>query len=142
MLCFDHIEFYYFCMSEFFFLNQNYLPLFQGEKIFEEKLIQICMSWLEDNVYAIREAAAINLGKLVAIFGKDWGAVNVIPKVITMSREKNYLHRIICLQCFNVSGKLVSHCGNMNINVTLRTIILTNSVQYTIKIEYLNPKII
>ena len=54
-------------------------------------------------VFAIREAATINLKKLVEKFGIDWAQQTVIPKVLQMSRDQNYLHRLTCLFCINVS---------------------------------------
>lgn len=56
------------------------------------------------SVYAIREAATQNLKKLVEKFGKDWAQQTVIPKVLQMSRDQNYLHRMTCLFCINVSA--------------------------------------
>ena len=61
------------------------------------------MTWLIDHVYAIREAATNNLKKLVEKFGTDWAQQTIIPKVIAMSRDQNYLHRMTCLFCMNVS---------------------------------------
>lgn len=55
------------------------------------------------SVYAIREAATLNLKKLVEKFGKDWAQQTVIPKVLVMSHDQNYLHRLTCLFCINVS---------------------------------------
>jgi len=46
----------------------EYMPLLAGQlgvEFFNEKLNSLCMSWLIDQVYAIREAAANNLKKLV-----------------------------------------------------------------------------
>ena len=37
-----------------------------GVEFFDEKLSALCMTWLIDHVYAIREAATNNLKKLVA----------------------------------------------------------------------------
>lgn len=56
------------------------------------------------SVYAIREAATLNLKKLVEKFGPEWAQNTVIPKVLAMSRDQNYLHRMTCLFCINVSG--------------------------------------
>jgi hypothetical protein len=53
-------------------------------------------------VFAIREAATLNLKKLVEKFGPEWAQSTVIPKVIAMSRDQNYLHRMTCLFCINV----------------------------------------
>ena len=65
------------------------------------------MTWLIDHVYAIREAATNNLRKLVEKFGTDWAQQTIIPKVIAMSRDQNYLHRMTCLFCINVSALLL-----------------------------------
>lgn len=52
------------------------------------------MSWLGDCVYAIREAATLNLKHLVRIFGSEWAKKSVLPKIIAMGNENNYIHRI------------------------------------------------
>ncbi len=54
-------------------------------------------------MYAIREAATLNLKKLVEKFGAEWAQNTVIPKVVGMSRNQNYLHRLTCLFSINVS---------------------------------------
>ena len=56
----------------------------------------------------IREAATNNLKKLVEKFGTDWAQQTVIPKVVAMARDQNYLHRMTCLFCINV---LAQACG-------------------------------
>jgi serine/threonine-protein phosphatase 2A regulatory subunit A len=60
------------------------------------------MSWLTDHVFAIREAATNNLKKLVEKFGRDWAQNTVIPKVIQLARDQNYLYRMTCLFAINV----------------------------------------
>ena len=52
------------------------LDHFQGVEVFEEKLNNLCMQWLIDNVYAIREAATVNVRNLVEKFGSDWARVS------------------------------------------------------------------
>ena len=79
-----------------------------GVEFFDDKLNALCMTWLIDHVYAIREAATNNLKKLVEKFGTDWAQQTIIPKVIQMSRDQNYLHRMTCLFCINV---LAEACG-------------------------------
>lgn len=74
-----------------------------GVEFFDEKLNALCMTWLIDHVYAIREAATNNLKKLVEQFGTDWAIQTIIPKVVAMSRDQNYLRRMTCLFCINVS---------------------------------------
>ncbi|CAF1575375.1 unnamed protein product, partial [Didymodactylos carnosus] len=58
--------------------------------------------------YAIREAATNNLKKLVEKFGRDWAQNTVIPKVIQLARDQNYLYRMTCLFAINV---LADVCG-------------------------------
>ena len=79
-----------------------------GVEFFDDKLNSLCMTWLIDHVYAIREAATNNLKKLVEKFGTDWAQQTIIPKVIQMARDQNYLHRMTCLFCINV---LAEACG-------------------------------
>lgn len=77
------------------------------------------MSWLVDHVYAIREAATMNLKKLVQQFGPAWAETNIIPKVLDMSRDTNYLHRMTYLFCINV---LAEACGK---DITTRVLLPT-----------------
>ena len=92
--------------------NRNYIDIFitgqLGVEFFDDKLNSLCMTWLIDHVYAIREAATNNLKKLVEKFGTDWAQQTIIPKVIQMARDQNYLHRMTCLFCINV---LAEACG-------------------------------
>ena len=62
----------------------EYMPLLAGQlgvEFFDEKLNSLCMTWLIDHVFAIREAATNNLKKLVEKFGTEWAQQTVIPKV-------------------------------------------------------------
>ncbi|MBN3286731.1 2AAA phosphatase, partial [Polyodon spathula] len=89
----------------------EYMPLLAGQlgvEFFDEKLNSLCMAWLVDHVYAIREAATNNLKKLVEKFGKDWAQATIIPKVLVMSNDPNYLHRMTTLFCINVLSDV---CG-------------------------------
>lgn len=43
-----------------------------GEQLFNQKLNQICIGWLKDPVYAVREAAIDNLKQLTVLFGEKW----------------------------------------------------------------------
>lgn len=54
-------------------------------------------------VYAIREAATCNLTKLVEKFGAEWAQNTIVPKVLGMANDPNYLHRMTTLFCINVS---------------------------------------
>lgn len=53
-------------------------------------------------VYAIREAATCNLMKLVEKFGPEWAQNTIVPKVLGMANDPNYLHRMTTLFCINV----------------------------------------
>lgn len=110
----------------------EYMPLLAGQlgvEFFDEKLNNLYANWLLDHgklhtitwsvvldhkltvnffrqVFAIREAATSNLKKLVEKFGHEWAQNTIIPKVINMARDQNYLIRMTCLFCINVSYKL------------------------------------
>lgn len=74
-------------------------------------------------VFAIREAATFNLKKLVQKFGPEWAQNTVIPKIIKMSSDPNYLHRMTFLSCINVLAEVcgpeiisvrITKCANFN----------------------------
>ena len=46
--------------------------------------------------------------KLVEKFGHEWAQTTIIPKVLNMARDQNYLIRMTCLFCINV---LSTSCG-------------------------------
>lgn len=82
----------------------EYIPLLAsqlGVNFFDEKLSTLCMSWLGDTVFSIREAATQNLKKLTEVFGVDWASEAIIPKVIAMGQHPNYLYRMTT--CFAIS---------------------------------------
>ena len=62
--------------------------------------------------------------KLVEKFGTDWAQLTVIPKVLSMSRDQNYLHRMTCLFCINV---LAEACGQDLTTRHLLPVVLTLS---------------
>ena len=59
-----------------------------------------------DAVFSIRDAATTNLKKLVEIFGYDWAKDTVLPQVIDMAHNENYLYRMTTL--FTLSTMAVS----------------------------------
>ncbi|EHB18716.1 Serine/threonine-protein phosphatase 2A 65 kDa regulatory subunit A beta isoform [Heterocephalus glaber] len=88
----------------------EYMPLLAGQlgmEFFDEKLNSLCMAWLVDHVYAIREAATNNLMKLVQKFGTEWAQTTIVPKVLVMANDPNYLHRMTTLFCINGKVKPV-----------------------------------
>lgn len=82
----------------------EYIPLLAGQlgqDFFDDKLSTLCMSWLGDTVFSIREAATKNLKKLTEVFGVGWASNAIIPKVIVMGKHPNYLYRMTT--CFAIS---------------------------------------
>lgn len=82
----------------------EYIPLLAsqlGVQFFDEKLSTLCMGWLGDTVFSIREAATHNLKKLTEVFGVEWASEAIIPKVMAMGNHPNYLYRMTT--CFAIS---------------------------------------
>ncbi|KAK8153724.1 protein phosphatase PP2A regulatory subunit A [Phyllosticta citrichinensis] len=82
----------------------EYVPLLGsqlGRTFFDEKLSNLCMSWLGDTVFSIREASTQNLKKLTEVFGVDWANDKIVPKVMAMGAHPNYLYRMTT--CFAIS---------------------------------------
>lgn len=87
----------------------EYIPLLAtqlGKPFFDEQLGNLCMSWLGDTVFSIRESATINLKKLTEVFGVDWAKVQIVPKVMGMGQHPNYLYRMTTVQAITVSPHL------------------------------------
>lgn len=82
----------------------EYIPLLAsqlGVEFFDEKLASLCMGWLGDTVFSIREAATHNLKKLTEVFGVEWANEAIIPKVMAMGAHPNYLYRMTT--CFAIT---------------------------------------
>ncbi|KAH8377699.1 hypothetical protein KR093_006668, partial [Drosophila rubida] len=124
----------------------EYMPALAGQlgqEFFDQKLRGLCMGWLNDHVYAIREAATLNMKKLVEQFGAPWAEQAIIPMILVMSRNKNYLHSkrkefnksrecllmefalfsgMTCLFCLNVLAEV---CGtDITTKLLLPTVLL------------------
>ena len=83
----------------------EYIPLLAnqlGVAFFDEQLGNLCMSWLGDTVYSIREAATVNLKKLTEVFGVEWAQTAIVPKVMGMGQHPNYLFRMTTVQAITV----------------------------------------
>jgi serine/threonine-protein phosphatase 2A regulatory subunit A len=83
----------------------EYIPLLAtqlGKPFFDEQLGNLCMSWLGDSVYSIREAATVNLQKLTEVFGVEWARSAIVPKVMGMAQHPNYLYRLTTVQAITV----------------------------------------
>jgi len=87
----------------------EYIPLLAtqlGKPFFDEQLGNLCMSWLGDTVFSIRESATVNLKKLTEVFGVDWAKVQIVPKVMGMGQHPNYLYRMTTVQAITVRPHL------------------------------------
>lgn len=83
----------------------EYIPLLAnqlGRTFFDEQLGNLCLGWLADHVYSIREAAMINLQKLTQVFGVDWARTTIIPKVLAMSTHPSFLFRMTTVLAITV----------------------------------------
>lgn len=88
----------------------QYVPLLAsqlGVQFFDDKLSGLCMSWLGDTVFSIREASTLNLKKLTEVFGVEWASNNIVTKVAAMAEHPNYLYRMTT--CFAVSVSQTLH---------------------------------
>jgi hypothetical protein len=87
----------------------DYIPLLAsqlGMDFFNTQLLSMCLSWLGDAVFSIREAATSNLKKLTEVFGVDWAKEAIIPKVLEISTSPtNYLYRMTGINAITVSCK-------------------------------------
>jgi serine/threonine-protein phosphatase 2A regulatory subunit A len=89
----------------------EYIPLLAnqlGKPFFDEQLGNLCMSWLGDTVFSIREAATVNLKKLTEVFGVEWSKVAIVPKVMGMGQHPNYLYRMTTVQAITVIAPSLS----------------------------------
>lgn len=77
-----------------------------GKDFFNEKLGNLCMEWLGDCVFSIREAATINLRKLTEVFGVEWAKQQIIPKITAMANHSNYLYRMTTIFAMTVRSSL------------------------------------
>lgn len=89
----------------------EYIPLLAtqlGVQFFDEQLATLCMGWLQDPVFSIRESATVNLRKLTEVFGVPWARQAILPKVLAMASNTNYLHRMTTLFAIMVRRRLLS----------------------------------
>ncbi|KAF9164346.1 hypothetical protein DFQ26_001557 [Actinomortierella ambigua] len=89
----------------------DYIPLLAtqlGVEFFDEKLSALCMSWLGDSVFSIRDAATVNLRKLTEAFGVGWAKQTIIPKVLAMGTHPNYLYRMTTIFAITAMASAVT----------------------------------
>ncbi|KAJ2927169.1 hypothetical protein H1R20_g9957, partial [Candolleomyces eurysporus] len=89
----------------------EYIPLLAnqlGKPMFDEQLGNLCMSWLGDTVYSIRESATVNLKNLTDVFGVDWAKTAIVPKIMGMGSHTNYLFRMTTVQAITTISPSLS----------------------------------
>lgn len=91
----------------------DHIPLLArqlGKEFFENnsKIGELCIIWLGDCVYSIREAAIANIKSLTEVFGLDWAKKYIIPPVLGLyDRSSNYLLRMTSLHAIGVLSEVV-----------------------------------
>ena len=65
-----------------------------NKKIFMENILNICIKWLTDNVYAIRETACKLMKRLYDIFKGEDFEKKLLAKLSQMIKSESYLIRI------------------------------------------------
>lgn len=89
----------------------DYIPLLAkqlGVSFFDDELSKLCMSWLGDPVYSIREAATVNFRRLTEVFGVEWARQTIIPNVLSMAENNNYLFRMTTIFTLTVCARKAS----------------------------------
>ena len=75
----------------------EYFPILakiMGETLFQERFGTLCLSWLDDNVFAVRECAMKNIKELTAVLGSKWAEKYALPKLLSYQMHANYLFRM------------------------------------------------
>mmetsp|Transcript_35132 Transcript_35132/g.47975 ORF Transcript_35132/g.47975 Transcript_35132/m.47975 type:complete len:585 (+) Transcript_35132:189-1943(+) len=78
----------------------DHIPLLAeqlGVAYFDEKLGPLCFSWLNDSVSSVRVAATVNLKKLSVLYGPEWTETMLVPRVLQLQKNTNYLYRLTTL---------------------------------------------
>jgi HEAT repeats len=73
-----------------------------------KKLGDLCLSWLRDKVYSIREAAIVNLKSLTEVFGVEWAKEHIVPQVLSLFDDtSNHLFRMTALYAIGMLAQVV-----------------------------------
>lgn len=79
----------------------------EGSDNGEDLLNSLCLQWLQDSVYSIREAAANNLFKLTEIFGANWALQYIFPRIKQLMASPHYLYRLTVLRALSLLAAAV-----------------------------------
>jgi serine/threonine-protein phosphatase 2A regulatory subunit A len=97
-----------------------------GVKNFEKRMQQIIIVALSDHVFAIRESACEQIGKIVAQFGGQWAAEKFFPTAFLIyDKTTNYLHRMTCLLLIS---NVTKHCSSDVIDKDLLPLVISSCV--------------
>jgi serine/threonine-protein phosphatase 2A regulatory subunit A len=67
----------------------------------------MCVTWLNDDISTIRDAATINLKELTSLFGTEWACDNLIPHIEEIRHNSSYLRRLTSVQaCARMIGEM------------------------------------
>jgi serine/threonine-protein phosphatase 2A regulatory subunit A len=77
-----------------------------GVTFFTQKFTGLCLTWLQDDVSAIRLAATENLRILAMLFGVQWTVENLISELHAMHEHPSYLRRLTALQAAAIMSEL------------------------------------
>jgi serine/threonine-protein phosphatase 2A regulatory subunit A len=69
---------------------------------FEQNLLDLCLKWLSDRVFSIREAATKNLTSLTDVYGKEWTKSKIVPRIIDLKNNAHYLYRLTAVRAAEV----------------------------------------
>lgn len=92
----------------------EYVPILAeqlGVQFFDQQLSDLCLSWLWDTVYSIREAAVNNLKKLTEIFDSDWCREEIISKLLKFDSQllENFVYRFTLLAALTALVSVVNN---------------------------------
>lgn len=72
-----------------------------GQDVFDARLTALVLTWLSDNVFAIREAATRIIHDLIKVFGLPWAKKSIVPRLAAMGSDAAYLKRLTTLFAIN-----------------------------------------
>ncbi|CAK0795939.1 unnamed protein product [Prorocentrum cordatum] len=70
-----------------------------GPTKFTEELSGLFAAWLEDPVFSVRDAIAVNFRLLYVELGTSWCETHVVPRLQALLAHGNYLYRISAVLC-------------------------------------------
>mmetsp|Transcript_38622 Transcript_38622/g.46750 ORF Transcript_38622/g.46750 Transcript_38622/m.46750 type:complete len:619 (-) Transcript_38622:409-2265(-) len=82
-----------------------------GQEFCDQKVLGLCLSWLQDPIHGVRQAACENLKALCEAFGAEWTVSKIVPSVLdawnaSKRTKSTYLTRMTYINCFKL---LVPH---------------------------------